>query len=312
MLILCLGTTPAVQRVMTFDRLHVGDVNRAKSVTQSASGKSINVARVVHALGEPVIATGFIGGGPADFIRNDLKSAGIHHAFVEVGPATRTCVTVIDETARTATELIEESTPVEPEAWERLAETLDVRLTFASVLVLSGTLTPNAPQDFYARCVRMASARSVLTIVDATGEPLRHAIEAKPYVAKPNRAELGRTLDMDTSTESGLRDAMKRVVAAGATWVVVTMGGEGVMVHDGHAFWRVTVPRVDVISPIGSGDAFAAGLAVGLLRGQLVNEACILATACGAANAMTPAPGFVRPADVERLQRSVVVATLPS
>ena len=108
-MILCLGTTPAVQRVMTFDRLHVDGVNRARLVAQSASGKSINVTRVVHTLGEDVIATGFVGGDAGAFIRKDLDAAGIRHAFVEVEPTTRTCVTVIDEAVRTATELIEES-----------------------------------------------------------------------------------------------------------------------------------------------------------------------------------------------------------
>lgn len=311
-MILCLGTTPAVQKTMTFATLRVNGVNRARRVTQSASGKSLNVARVVHTLGEPVIATGFIGGDTAGFIRNDLGAAGIGHDFVEVEPTTRTCVTVIDESAGTATELIEESRPVEPAAWEQLAETLSARLAFASVLVLSGTLTPGGAQDFYARCVRKASDNSVLTLVDATGEPLRHALAAKPHVAKPNRAELGKTLGVDTSTDAGLRDAMKQLTTAGAKWAVVTIGAEGVMVSDGKTFWRVTVPHVEVVSPIGSGDSFAAGLAVGLLRGQTVTEACRLATACGAANAMTPAPGFVRPTDVEGLWRAITVTALSS
>lgn len=310
-MIVCLGTTPAVQRIMTFASLRVDGVNRAIRVTHSASGKSLNAARVAHTLGEPVIATGFVGGDAAPFIRKDLDAAGIGHDFVVVEPTTRTCVTAIDESTGTATELIEESKPVEPEAWNQLAQKLESLLPAATVLVLSGTLPPGAPQDCYARCIRQGGAHGARAIVDATGEPLRHALAAKPYVAKPNRAELGKTLGIDTSTDAGLRDAMKQLITAGATWAVVTAGGEGVMVSDGSAFWRVTVPHVNVISPIGSGDAFAAGLAVGLLRGHPVSEACVLATACGAANAMTPAPGVVRPADVERLRRAITVTALP-
>jgi tagatose 6-phosphate kinase len=310
-MILCLGTTPAVQRVMTFDRLHVDGVNRARAVSQSASGKSLNVARVIRTLGEDAIATGFVGGDAAAFIRKDLDAAGIAHHFVEVEPTTRTCVTVIDESAGTATELIEESKQVEPEAWYRLTDKLEALLPRASALVLSGTLTPVAPQDFYARCVTQAFNHGVKTIVDATGEPLRLALGAKPYVAKPNRGEIGRTLGVDTSTEKGLRDGARQLISRGAEWTVVTMGDAGVMVSDGKTFWRVTVPHVDVISPIGSGDAFAAGLAVGLERGQPVNEAVILATACGSANALTALPGFVRPEDIERLQRAITITVLP-
>ena len=40
--------------------------------------------------------------------RGDLDRAGIAHDFLEVTPATRLCVTLVDEEAGTATELIEE------------------------------------------------------------------------------------------------------------------------------------------------------------------------------------------------------------
>ena len=43
-MILCLGTTPTVQRTMTFAKLNIDAVNRAIEVKQTASGKSINVA----------------------------------------------------------------------------------------------------------------------------------------------------------------------------------------------------------------------------------------------------------------------------
>jgi tagatose 6-phosphate kinase len=310
-MIICLGTTPTVQRTMTFEQLHVGDVNRATSVTETASGKSLNVARVLHTLGEPLVATGFVGGDSGAFIREDLSRAGIAHDFVNVGPKTRTCVTVIDEAERTATELIEESKRVEDDAFDRLGTKLAALLVGAKLLVMSGTLTPGAPPDFYARCVERANGAGVRSILDATGVPLRHALAARPIVVKPNRAELGKTLDVDTSTNEGLRDGMRRLVGEGSAWAVVTLGGEGAMVSDGQRFWRVAAPNVNVVSPIGSGDSFAAGLAAGVFRGQSVPQACALAVACGAANAMTPVAGYVRREDVERLLRDVRIVEAP-
>jgi fructose-1-phosphate kinase PfkB-like protein len=60
-------------------------------------------------------------------------------------------------------------------------------------------------------------------------------------------------------------------------------------------------PPVQTKNPIGSGDAMMAGIAVGLVRGQSILEAVRFGAACGAANAMTAAPGFVRTVDVRRL-----------
>jgi fructose-1-phosphate kinase PfkB-like protein len=63
--------------------------------------------------------------------------------------------------------------------------------------------------------------------------------------------------------------------------------------------WRS--PRVTAKNPVGSGDAMMAGIAVGLWRGESMVEAIRLGIACGAANAMTVEPGFVRLTDVKRL-----------
>ena len=89
--ILCIGTTPAVQRVMVFHQLAVGAVNRATTTVDGAAGKSVNVAKVLRALGEPVMAAGFLGGARGEFVRRILKERGISLAFVRVSEPTRQC-----------------------------------------------------------------------------------------------------------------------------------------------------------------------------------------------------------------------------
>jgi tagatose 6-phosphate kinase len=304
-MILCLGITPTVQRTMTFERLGVDQVNRAESVVESASGKSLNVARVAHALGEAVIASGFIGGDSGAFIREDLARAGIAHDFVTVQAKTRTCITAIDRSGGTATELIQESSEVEKPAWGRLRGRLSELLPRAKVLVLSGSLTPGAPQDFYAFCVKRATECAVSVIVDATGEPLRRALEARPLLVKPNRAELGRTLDCPVETDADVREAIKRMIDRGPAWAVVTMGRDGSVVSNGEQFWRIRAPAIDVVSTIGSGDSYAGGLAAAIARGERLPDACRLGAACAAANAMTPVAGVVRSQDLQRLLQTI-------
>ena len=50
-MILCLGTTPTMQRTMLFPRVRIDEVNRAAEVREYASGKSVNVAKVLKTLG---------------------------------------------------------------------------------------------------------------------------------------------------------------------------------------------------------------------------------------------------------------------
>src|SRR5437016_1249944 len=119
-MILCIGTTPAVQRVMVFPTLALDHVNRATATLEGAAGKSVNVAKVLQALGEAPVAMGFLGGDRGEFLRGVLKANGIETDFVTVGAPTRQCLTVIDEAARTQTELIEESAAVERADYQKL------------------------------------------------------------------------------------------------------------------------------------------------------------------------------------------------
>src|SRR5688500_755231 len=123
-MIVCLGTTPTMQRTMLFDRVETDAVNRAAEVREYASGKSVNVAKVLRTLGHPAVATGFAGGTRGALLGQYLDQAGVQHAFVDVEAETRLCTTVIDRSTGTVTELVEDAGPVEPEAWQALARRL--------------------------------------------------------------------------------------------------------------------------------------------------------------------------------------------
>jgi 1-phosphofructokinase family hexose kinase len=300
-MILCLGTTPALQRAMIFDQLTVNSVNRAARVIEAAAGKSVNVAKVLAALNQPVLAAGFVGGPRGELLRQALSAAGIPHEFVTVCAPTRLCVTVIDRHNHTHTELVEESQPVAPGDYSALLEKLCALLPRCRMLVCSGTLPPGAPLDFYAQCTGLALSRGIPTILDATGAPLLEALPARPFVVKPNRTELGKTLGVPTDSMADLLAAMRRAIDLGARNIVVTLGAQGAIAFDGHRVHRIHIPDLEVINTIGSGDAFTAGLAAALLQNQPLADAARLGAACGCANALTYLAGEVRPDDITRL-----------
>jgi tagatose 6-phosphate kinase len=282
-------------------------VNRTADVQQYASGKSVNAARVLHTLGMEVCCTGFVGGGTGEFLLGDLDNAGIAHHFVRVEPATRVCITLVDRGTKSATELIEESHAVAPQSFGQLIAKFKELLASASGVVLSGSLPPGAPVDFYADCVEAAGALAKFVILDATGEPLRRALKHRPTIIKPNRQELSQTVNAPVETDEKLKSAIGRLLAMGPQWAVVTNGEKETVASDGKAFWKIATPKVAVISPIGSGDSFAAGLAAGLAKGQSVPQACQLAAACGSANAMTDRAGYLNKSEVERLVAQAII-----
>jgi tagatose 6-phosphate kinase len=304
-MILCVGTTPALQRVMIFPKLVPDQPNRAAQVLQCPAGKAVNVAKVLTVLGERCLVSGFLGGSSGQLIRRDLDATGVSHQFVEIAPATRLCVTLIDQSADTATEAVEDPAAVESPAWDTLRQLIHDALPKAALLVLSGSLPPGAPEDFYADCVRAATALGIRTILDARGEPLRRALGHQPFVVKPNRAELAETVGFSLDSEDALREAIRKLIAAGPTCTIITLGADGCVISDGKNFWRLHVPRVRPVSAVGSGDAFTAGMAAAISRGVDLPQAAALASACGISNALSPLPGDVRLDEVRRFEQQI-------
>lgn len=307
-MILTLGTSLAFARSMVFDRFAVGEVNRAAQVVVATAGKSVNAARVVHALGDPVLTTGVVGGHVGRDALDELNRAGVPHDFVEAAASTRVCVTVVDRSTGHATELVQEPDELPSAVTDALWEKLLELVPRARVVVMSGTLAPGVPPGFYALVCRLAADVGADALVDAKGPPLLATLSARPWMVKPNRAELAETLGLPVDSDDSLRAAMAAMVERGARGVAVTMGRDGAaLTLDGREFYRARAPAVRAVSPIGSGDSFAAALAVARRRGLDAEASLRLAVACGSANALTPLAGFVDQADVERLERQTVV-----
>jgi fructose-1-phosphate kinase PfkB-like protein len=133
------------------------------------------------------------------------------------------------------------------------------------------------------------------------------ALAARPGLVKPNRTELAATVGRDLHHEDDVKAAIRELAGRGAQRVVVTAGKDLTLAFDGSRFWRIRVPRIESVNPIGSGDAFTAGLVWSLLRGDELGEACRWGCAAGCANALSLLAGEVEVGEVERLAREVRV-----
>lgn len=291
-MILCVGTSPAVARVMTFERLIPDTVNRAREVYVSAAGKAINAARVARQLGADVICSGILGGETGQFIQQELVHLRIESRFVISNSPTRVCVTLLDRQTRQTTELVQEAPPAEPKDRQQLLQILQTLLDRVSIVICSGTIAEGLGDDLYAEIVTLFHTRPV--IVDAKGPPLKQAA-SRGAIIKCNRQEIVQTYD--SNPDSAVRQSLQQ----GARAVIISDGPRPTVIATPEARWKIKSPPIDVVSPIGSGDALAGGLAVGLERGWSVPQAVRLGVACAASNAMQIRPGEINPSDVDQI-----------
>lgn len=301
---------PAVDKTYRVSALRPGRIHRVDQVDAFPGGKGINVAKVLKRLGLAVQVTGFIGGGTGDAILQGLDQLGLSHRMVPIPDETRTCLNILDETGRTQTEFLEPGPSVPKEKWEALKGTVGRLAEESRVVVFSGSLPPGLDDDAYRELVFIAQARRSKAVVDTGGAPLARALEARPFAVKPNGAEMASLFRREEMSDSErialLREWNRREIP----FACVTLGERGALASvDGRAH-RVFPPEIEAVNPVGSGDAFTAGLAAGIHREEEIEDILALATAAAASNALHLQAGEVDEDQVTALKEKVRVTLL--
>ena len=238
-MILTVTLNAALDVTYVVDALVVHGTNRVREVHQRAGGKGVNVARLLHALGHDVVATGFA----SDVVRGELRAAGIPEEFVTT--AGRRTVTVVDRAD--ATVLNEPGSIVSDAQWTSLVTRVRSLTAHADAVVLAGSLPPGVPGDAYAQ---LGAASRAPVLLDTSGSALLAGLAARPAVVKPNRAELAE-----------LGESPEALLDRGAAAVVVSCGADGLVAVTGERGWRAVPPELVEGNPTGAGDAVVAALA---------------------------------------------------
>ena len=293
------------------ERVGRGREHRVLRVDERPGGKGVNTAFVLRCLGEPVTATGLLGGDAAAPIRAGVVDAGIEEAFVPIDGSTRRTLVILETHDSTATLFNEPGPQVTAEEWAALRAEVQRLAADVSVLTFSGSLPRGIGSDGYADLVSAAlAAGSARVVVDTSGPAMLAAAAAGPDLMKPNSAEL--------TAVTGTHDAAQGAAElrqGGAKAVVVSSGADGLVLTTGEfVLWaRLTDPLVG--NATGAGDAAVAAFARALARPgpdplsdvEAARTMLAEAVAVSAAAVLSPVAGAVALDDVERLQPLVQV-----
>ena len=306
-MIVSAGLTPAWQQILLFDRFTPGEVNRAREAHWCASGKVLNVAVALHHLGVPHRTVCLVGGDSGNAIKKELAQLGLAARWVESQASTRVCTTILEAGKPGATELVENSAAVTAAELEAFLAAFREEARDAEVVVLSGSLPAGTSPTFYCDLMRCAGGRIIL---DARGSELVDALPERPYLVKPNREELERTVGHILEDRDALLAAMREVNSRGAEWVCITQGAEAVYLSSTTQGFELQPPRIEVVNPIGCGDCMAAGIAAALHQGADAVEAVRHGMSAAADNAMQLLPARLRTDRIDNLAGKIKAKTL--
>lgn len=289
-----------------------GDVLRVQDMQATPGGKGINVAKAATALGQRVMATGFLGGHAGRWVQEQLTAEGILCDAQPVPGQTRTCINIVEPDGR-QTEFLEPGPEISAEALNDFLVRFERLAREACAVTMSGSLPRGVPDDIYAQLIAICKRLGRPALLDTSGAPLQQGIRALPDVIKPNLQELGQLMGRPIACETAdVLACAQALQATGIGLVVVSLGAKGAVAVTRDAAFHVIPPQIEAVSATGSGDSFLAGLAVGMLRGQTLSDTLRLATAAAAANALNIETGRVHIEDVHALLPQVKLRQIPA
>jgi 6-phosphofructokinase 2 len=179
-----------------------------------------------------------------------------------------------------------------------------------SYLVASGSLPPGVPDEFYHEIKEMAHDAGARFVLDTSGRALTAALRddtAAPHIWVMDHGEaelaIGREIDgLDALEEAADQLARRRL----AEILIVSYSEGGAIIISDSERHRILPPEVEVLSKVGAGDSFVAGLTLKLSRGAPLREAAAYAVAAAASAVTTPATQLCDGPQTEQLFQTIM------
>lgn len=274
---------PALDYVLQLPEVKDGETNRSSDTQFLAGGKGINVSQILNQLGVDNTAWGFVGGFTGEELIRQLNVKKINSDFVRISDDTRVNVKIH---AQEETEINAAGPDITAQEVAAFKSRLD-DLEAGDVVVLSGSLAPSLPTDFYESLLPLIREKGAEFVVDTTGEALLRTLKFNPLVIKPNHHELADLFDTSFSSTADMLEAAKKLQKLGAQNVMISMAGEGAYLVTADHVYHANAATGTAVNSVGAGDSMIAGFVGTWFEKHDAAEGLRVGSACGGATAFT-------------------------
>ena len=145
----------------------------------------------------------------------------------------------------------------------------------ASTAIAGVVLSPlEIPLETALAGARLAAQKGIPAILNpAPARDLRHHDVSSVFALTPNEGEARVCLGLDAAGSHAPSECALGLLDLGPGNVIVTVGDEGAVWAARDGLWHVPALAVAAVDTVGAGDAFNAGLAVGLAEGMPIERA---------------------------------------
>jgi len=306
-MIITVTPNPALDRTLTVPEIVFDDMVRASDSRLDLDGKGVNVSKALRALDTGTVMMGFVGGMAGEMLERGLGALGYTTRFTHVAGETRTNTIIIDAAANRYVKANEPGPTLHSDALAAFFTQARVQLAAGDTWILSGSLPPGAPDDFYEQLVELIQSGGARALLDTSGEPLRLGCAARPYLVKPNADEAEALTGAAINDDASARRAALFFLDQGVELVALSLGAEGLLLATRGQFARARPPLVRALNPVGAGDALLAGIAWALEQRLGLAELARWGVASGTAAAMRVGTDSAPRNEIEALYAEVQV-----
>ena len=303
-MILTLTINPALDRIITADRLVFEDRGYILDRGEAAGGRGINASQVIHSFGGKTAAVLTTGGAAGQRLEKLLTGLGFPYDAVNVHAESRTNLTISDKFGLTV-KLNERGLPLDAGELQEIKKKVEARLPKTQWLMICGSIQPGVSPHYYCEIIEMAKSHGVKILLDTDGEAMQHALEAKPTVIMQNQHEAERLLSRALITRGQCLEAVDIMQGMGPESVILSLGARGAIGSSPEGVFEALPPRIEAVSPIGAGDALVAAFAWSMEKKNSFSEALRWGVATGTAAAKLPGMAFPTFADSRTVYKQV-------
>jgi 1-phosphofructokinase len=273
-----------VDRSINVSQIRFNAVLRSRKIRLDWAGKGFNVSRSLQQFGIESIVLAWVGGGSGKMLADGLQHLGIQTDFVWVDEDTRTNTLIIEDQGDWHVKVNEPGPSITPDAIDQMMLKVEGYAKKGDIWILSGSLPPDVPENFYANLIRLLKSHGASVYLDAGGVALRLGCQEVPYLVKPNAIEASKIVGFSIDDQEDAKRATLPFLRMGIGYFALTLGTSDLLIASQREMVFATAPKVGVRNATGAGDSLLAGMIYAQTKGMDLIEVARWALATGAAS----------------------------
>lgn len=227
-MILNLDFNPYINKICKVDLINLGKENKSNFSTYIPGG-SIIISNFLGAFGEKSLITGFLGGLNGERYHRIIFEKGLNHEFISIKDETKIKLDIIDKRLNETSVLDKEPRVTRDDVKQFLVLYLELIINADLICGTSDTLPTGLSSNIYFKLIKIANKNKKKFILQASGEVLKIAIDASPYMVVLDKEMLEYLTNIDFENEKEIIQGSNYILQKGVEFVVICMDDGGVL-----------------------------------------------------------------------------------